>query len=197
MILGDCSHLASVSENSILNISKATQVSKAAGIDILFGRFLKDVAKVLSKPISDLCNLYFDLPLISKVMEKVIHNQIGTFPNSKNLLCTYQSGFRKQNSTDFCLSYLNGKILKGFDKGLMTGMILIDLQKAFDTIYHDVLLQKLYAIGFSKHIVNWFKSFLSNRSFLVNLGNNFSQPPCVSCGVLQGSILGPLFAFNL
>ena len=197
MILGDCSHLASVSENSILNISKATQVSKAAGIDILFGRFLKDVAKVLSKPIRDLCNLYFDLPLISKVMEKVIHNQIGTFPNSKNLLCTYQSGFRKQNSTDFCLSYLNGKILKGFDKGLMTGMILIDLQKAFDTIYHDVLLQKLYAIGFSKHIVNWFKSFLSNRSFLVNLGNNFSQPPCVSCGVLQGSILGPLFAFNL
>ena len=91
------------------------------------------------------------------------------------------------------LPCLNGKILKGFDKGLMmTGMILIDLQKAFDTTDHDVLLQKLYAIGFSKHAVNWFQSYLSNRSFLVNLGNNFSQPASVSCGVPQGSILGPL-----
>ena len=66
---------------------------------------------------------------------------------------------------------------------MMTGMILIDLQKAFDTIDHDVLLQKLYAIGFSKRTVNWFKSYLSNRSFKVNLGNNFSQPASVSCGV--------------
>ena len=74
----------------------------------------------------------------------------------------------------------------------MTGMILIDLQKAFDTIYHAVLLQKLYAIGFLKHTVNWFQSYLSNRSFLVNLENNFSQPASVSCGVPQGSILGPL-----
>ena len=74
----------------------------------------------------------------------------------------------------------------------MSGMILIDLQKAFDTTDHDVLLQKLYAIGFSKHAVNWFQSYLSNRSFLVNLGNNFSQPASVSCSVPQGSILGPL-----
>ena len=74
----------------------------------------------------------------------------------------------------------------------MTGMILIDLQKAFDTIEHDVLLQKLYATDFSKRTVDWFKSYLSNRSFKVNLGNHFSQPASVSCGVLQGSILGPL-----
>ena len=57
MILGDYFHLAPVSENSILTILKATQVSKAAGIDNLSGRFLKNEAKVLSKPISDLCNL--------------------------------------------------------------------------------------------------------------------------------------------
>ena len=132
------------------------------------------------------------LPLISKVIEKVIHDQTSTFLNSKSLLYNYQSGFRKKHSTDFCLSYLNDKILKGFDRGMMTGMILIDLQKVFDTIDHDVLLQKLYATGFSKRTVNWFKSYLSNRSFKVNLGNNFSQPASVSCGVPQGSILGPL-----
>ena len=218
-------NLTSVSENSILTILKATQVSKAAGLDNLSGRFLKDGAKFLAKPISDLCNLSITtkkfpdlckvaklkplykkgsltqscncrtislLPLISKVIEEVIHDETSTFLNSNNLLYTYQSGLRKKHSTDFCLSYLNDKILKSFDKGLMTGVILIDLQKAFDTIGHGVLLQKLYAIGFSKHTVNSFQSNLSNRSFLVSLGNNFSKPESVSCGVPQGSILGPL-----
>ena len=94
------------------------------------------------------------LPLISKVIEKVIHDQTSTFLNSRNLLYNYQSGFRKNHSTDYCLSFLADKILKGFGKGLTTGMILIDLQKAFDTIDHDILLQKLYAIGFSKHSIN-------------------------------------------
>ena len=53
-------------------------------------------------------------------------------------------------------------------------------------------MQKVYTIGFLKHTVNWFKSYLSSISFLVNLGINFSQPTSVSCGVPQGSILGPL-----
>ena len=103
-----------------------------------------------------------------------------------------KNGFRKKHSTDFCVSYLNYKMLKGFNKGLVTGMILIDLQKAFDTIKHDVLLKKLYPIGFSKHKVNCFQSYLSKRSFLINLGNIFSQHASVSCGVPQGSILGSL-----
>ena len=76
----------------------------------------------------------------------------------------------------------------------MAGMILFDIQKAFDKIDHDVVLQKLYAIGLPKHTVNWFQSYLSNRSFLVNLGNNFSQS--ASCGVPRGSILGPLLVLT-
>ena len=71
-------------------------------------------------------------------------------------------------------------ISKGFDKGMITGMLLIDLQKVIDTIDHDVLLQKLYSIDFSKHTVNWCKSYLSNRYFLVNLGNYCSQFASVS-----------------
>ena len=94
------------------------------------------------------------------------------------------------HSTDFCHSYFNDKLLSGFDKSLMTGTILIDLQYAFDTII--VLFQQLHAIGFSKHTANWFQYYLSKWSFLVNLGNTFSQPASVSCGVPQGSILGPL-----
>ena len=74
----------------------------------------------------------------------------------------------------------------------MTGMILIDLQKVFDTINHDILLKKLGIIGFSNHIVKWFQSYLSNRKFTVNLENSFSEVSSMSCGVPQGSILGPL-----
>ena len=82
----------------------------------------------------------FLLPLISQVIDKVIHDEISVFVKSRNLLYNYQFGFRKNHSTDFCLSILNDKILKGFDQGLMTGMILIGLQKAL--IYdHDILLQ--------------------------------------------------------
>ena len=74
----------------------------------------------------------------------------------------------------------------------MTGMILVDLQKAFDTIDHDILLKKLSAIGFSNHTICWFKSYLSNRLFRVNLENCYSDPSNITCGVPQGSILGPL-----
>ena len=133
------------------------------------------------KVLKILLNYYSLLPLISKVIEKGMYDQTSTFLNLNNFLYPYQSGFRKKHFTDFCLS------------GMMTGMILIDLQKAFHTVDHDVFLQKLYAIGFSKHTVNWFQSYLFNRSFLVSLGNNFSQPACVSCGVPQGSIQEPLF----
>ena len=98
---------------------------------------------------------------------------ITGFVNSRILLYNYQSSFRKNHSTDFCLSLLNDKILKGFDPGLITGIILIDLQKAFDKIDHDILLQKLYTTGFSKYSVYWFRSSLINRAFLLIWGMHF------------------------
>ena len=149
IIQSDSLNLATVSENTILTILKNIKGSKAAGLDNLSGRFLKDGAKVLAKPITDICNLSITsgkfpdscklaklkpiykkgslteasnyrpislLPLISKIIEKVIHDQTSAFLNSRNLLYNYQSGFRKNHSTDFCLSFLNDKILKGFDQ---------------------------------------------------------------------------------
>ena len=201
---------------------RSTNIRKAASIDDLSGRFLKDGSRVLSKPISELCNLSIKLgsfpdsckiaklkplfkrgsktnpsnyrpisflPLISRIIEKLIHEQTSSFLSNNEILYNYQSGFRKNHSTDSCLTFLHNKILKGFDKGLMTGMILIDLQKAFDTIDHDILLKKLIAIGFSNHTIGWFKSYLSNRLFRVNLGNCYSNPSNFTCGVPQGFIL--------
>ena len=117
---------------------------------------------------------------------------MDNFLLQNNILYNYQSGFRKNHSTDLCLSFLYDKILKGFDKVLFTGMILTDLQKAFDTINHEILLGKLQAIAFSEKTVAWLKWFLSDRAFKVNINNHFSELSKISCGVPQASILGPL-----
>ena len=132
------------------------------------------------------------LPLISKIIEKIIHDQTQNFLDKNNVIYRYQSGFRKFYSTDSCLSYLNNKITTGFESGLFTGMILIDLQKAFDTINHDILIKKMTFLGFSEETTNWFKSYLTNRKFIVHINNSFSEPGNLLCGVPQGSILGPL-----
>ena len=82
-----------------------------------------------------------------------------------NILDKYQSRFRKNYSIDTSLSYLTDKILagfdSGFDSGLLTGIILIDLQKAFDTINHQILLRKMTSLGFSNHTIMGFQSYLS------------------------------------
>ena len=132
------------------------------------------------------------LPLISKVLERVMHEQIMKFLDKHKILYKFQSGFKKNHSTHFCLSYLTDKISNGFNSGLLTGMILIDLQKAFDTIDHYILLQKLPPFGFSNEVIDWFRSYLHIRKFHVNVHDKFSTTAKLRCRVLQRSILGPL-----
>ena len=78
------------------------------------------------------------------------------------------------------------------DKGNYTGMVMIDLPKAFDTVDHDILLNKLKAIGLDDLSTSWFSSYLKNRFQKTEVDGIFSDPMVVSCGVPQGSILGPL-----
>ena len=75
---------------------------------------------------------------------------------------------------------------------MFTGMILIDLQKAFDTIHHEIFLEKIKHLGFADSVIFWFRSYLANQTFFVNIGKDFSSPDELSCGVPQSSILGPL-----
>ena len=82
------------------------------------------------------------MPLVSKIIEKVIHNQTEIFLNKNKILNKYQSGFRKSFSTNFCLTLLTDKINKGFESGKYTRLILIDFQKSFGTIDHEILLKK-------------------------------------------------------
>jgi hypothetical protein len=132
------------------------------------------------------------LPLLSKIFERVVHIQTEKFLSDNNILYKHQSGFRPLHSTESCLTHLSDQILSASDKGCYTGMILIDLQKAFDTLDHSLLLEKLGLLNFSDNTILWFKSYLSNRTFLVNVESAFSEPADLRCGVPQGSILGPL-----
>ena len=96
------------------------------------------------------------------------------------------------HSTDSCLTHLTDKILEGCDSGCHMGMILIDLQKAFNTIDHEILLQTLSYMKFYTEAISWFKAYLHNRTFRVSVGSTLSDPGDLKCGVPQGSILGPL-----
>ena len=118
---------------------------------------LKPIFKKGKKTDPSNCRPISLLPLISKVLERVIHDQTNAFLKGNNLLYNYQSGFRTNHSTNLCLSFLTDKILKGFDEGLLTGMILIDLQKAFDTINHEILFKKLKGMGFSEGCITRFQ----------------------------------------
>ena len=130
------------------------------------------------------------LNVVSKILEKSIYIQLEKYLNDKKLLYCYQSGFRKSHSTDTCLINLMDYLHTNISEGKYVGMILLDLQKAFDTVDHVILCNKLKNIGVG--CVGWFESYIKNRLQVVNLDGINSKPGIVQCGVPQGSILGPL-----
>ena len=85
------------------------------------------------------------------------------------ILSRFRSVFRKNYATNTCLRYLNEKITSRFEKDLFTGMILIDLQKAFETIDHQILIKKLKYLGLSKNAISWFTSHVSKRKSKINI----------------------------
>ena len=94
--------------------------------------------------------------IISKIIEKIIHDQTTEYLTDNQILYRYQSGCSKNHSTDTCLSYLTDRILTGFNSDFLTGMLLIDLQKVFDTINHDILSRKMSSVRFSVQSIVWF-----------------------------------------
>ena len=130
------------------------------------------------------------LSVLSKILERAVHTQLDEYLNKRGLLFDNQSGFRGGFSTDSCLIGLTDHVRGEMAKGNMVGMVLIDLQKAFDTVDHAILLEKLRCIGVSS--VAWFQSYLSARRQCVSINGTFSEFMTIDCGVPQGSILGPL-----
>ena len=132
------------------------------------------------------------LSTLSKILERVVHIQLEIYLKENDLFYKFQSGFRTSFSTDTCLTYLTDYIRHDMDNGLYTGMVMIDLQKAFDTVNHSLLSDKLQALGLNNVSVSWFDSYLANRTQKVDINGTFSKPRMVPCGVPQGYLLGPL-----
>ena len=129
------------------------------------------------------------LPVISKVVEKIVHNRSIHYLSEGKLLSERQFVFCVKRSTELAVTLLCDNIRKNEDSELC---VFIDFSKAFDTISHAKLLQKLNAYGIRNVKFEWFSDYLVNRKQLVNYNNTLSESALVTCGVPQCSILGPL-----
>ena len=123
------------------------------------------------------------LPLIAKVIEKPIYDQTQDYLQRNELLYSYQSGFRANCSTDTRLSRLTDMILNGAESRQTTVMILINLQKAFYTLNHKIVLDKMKCIGFSDKTITWVHSYPTNRFIFVSVGIVFSESGIIHCEV--------------
>ena len=133
------------------------------------------------------------LPFLSKVLEKVVAQQLVSHIDKHSLSARYQSGFKRHHSTETALLKVTNDILRESDKGKVTALVLLDLSAAFDTVDHDILLSRLETdVGVSGVALSWFRSYLSGRSQSVSCDGRTSSSRTVTCGVPQGSVLGPL-----
>ena len=129
---------------------------------------------------------------MNKILETIISKQMKNFLNKNNILYKYQYGFRENHSTDHALIEMIDNIKLSVDDKKLAGGIFVDLTKAFDTVNHNILLEKLKIMGFRGIPYKLLESYLTNRLQYVQLGNSKSRLLPIKCGVPQGSVLGPL-----
>ena len=132
------------------------------------------------------------LPTISKIVEKVIHKQLYNYMNHSKLLKNSQYGFRENHSTEYAAMEFVDNTSKIMDDGLIPFSVFIDLSKAFDTLDHNILMKKLHYYGIQDTYLNWFRSYLTNRTQYTIFKDSQSIPLTIKTGVPQGSVLGPL-----
>ena len=125
-------------------------------------------------------------------MEKVLHKQLLQYLLNQNLLSENQDGFRPGHSTIDSIEKLTNYIYTALNKQYCTTAIFLDFKKAFDTLNHKILATKLTNIGLDLSAVNLIENYLKNRNQRTKANGILSNPHHISCGVPQGSVLGPL-----
>ena len=132
------------------------------------------------------------LPVFSKILERLMYNRLLGFINKHRILYMYQFGFRADHSPNLALLLLVDKLSKALEEGEYVLGLFLDFSKAFDTVNHTILFTKLEHYGIRGVALNMFKSYLSNRHQYVVYNDTKSENRVITCGVPQGSILGPL-----
>lgn len=156
------------------------------------------LAQVIPLPKTDSPKEYKDLrpisilPVLSKILEFAIKDQLVEYIENNNILPYTQSGFRKGYSCATALLNVIDNILEATDSGKLTVLVLLDYSKAFDTINHKTLCSILKFIGLGDHALRFFENYLKDRKQRVVLNKNYSEYVNTLQGVPQGSILGPV-----
>ena len=132
------------------------------------------------------------LPIISRLFEKLVANQLYQHFNDHGLFSNNQSGFLRLFSTTTCLLKSTNDWYSGLDLGELVGLVFIDLKKAFDTVDHKILHSKLAIYGVQHRELSWFESYLANRKQFCRVNGVESETGDIEVGVPHGSYLGPL-----
>ena len=132
------------------------------------------------------------LPIISKIFEKLMQTRLVSYLEKNKIIYENQFGFQKNKSTSLAVLDMYSKIIEAIEQKKYMCNVFLDFAKAFDTVNHDILIGKLQYYGIRGTANNWFKSYMSNRQQQVKIGDIYSENKVITCGVPQGSILGPI-----
>lgn len=138
-----------------------------------------------------------NLNCLNTLFEKIIVLQLKRFLVDNDIICPQQHGFVPARSTASAILTLSHNIITALHNGEIATAVFLDIKKAFDTVPHDILLQKLESYGFSDSSLQFFSSYLSSRKQKVVINNNESAYSTIVCGVPQGSVLGPVLFFSV
>ena len=129
---------------------------------------------------------------IAKVFERIVYNQLSSYLSENNILSKYQSGFRSFHSTVTALLEATDNWAFNIDRGYVNAVVFLDLKKAFDTVDHSILLSKLCLYGVKGIAYKLLSSYLENRTQKCSVNGVLSKSCTLTCGIPQGTILGPL-----
>ena len=207
--------------NHVLSLLNTLDKSKAAGLGDISARLIRECADLICSPLCVIFNQSLRLgifpddwknarvtPLfkkgeqndlnnyrpisvisvVAKVFERIPYGQLYTYLADNDFIYKYQSGFRTIHSTVTALLEATDFWAYNVDRGKINAVVFLDLKKAFDTVNHEILLSKLRNYGICDKAHSWFESYLDNRMQRCSVNGTLSR----SCGVPQGTILGPL-----
>ena len=180
-LLRECADLISGSLAQSIDTGIFPDEWKSARITLLFKKAGSRSDPSNYRPISI-------IPVVAKVFERIIYDQLYHYLSEHNLLSRYQSGFRSLHSTVTALIEATDNWSLNIDRGFFNAVVFLDLKKAIDTVDHNILLSKLQAYGIQGSTNQWFCSYLKNRTQMCLVNGNKSPKMLLRCGVPQGKI---------